>query len=186
MHMIKKSLLKNCCYNIVWMKTEYLFFLWTIGLFFIFLSCIGYRNHISLGQFLSTSNYQLTEGKFSGIKAYHKDSGTRSPYVELELQDGRKYYDMSYNFYAFNWEERFSKVEEGDAIQLLTYRVRNGQKADKFISVSSNGKTILSLDEVKEVCETYYLKTIKTAKKDLLFGIVLSMAALIITIFRRI
>lgn len=182
-----KNALIDVLYNIIWMRTGYLFFFWLVGIYFILISGLSYRNHNALGRFLAEEEYHRAEGICSDVEFYEGRAGRggSSPYVRIEFSDGRKFYQMSYNYHGYDWKEKLSGLHAGDKVELLVYETGSGKRDTKFISVSCNGKELLSLEEVRERCQIYFLKLLRQSKVEMVIGVTVLLMALGLTIFRR-
>lgn len=171
-------------YDIIWMRTGYLFFFWLAGIYFILISGLAYRNHNALGRFLAEEEYQKAEGILSDVEI-HEGRVRGGPYVKIEFSDGRKFYQMSYNYYGHDWEEKLSGLHAGDKMELLVYETGSWERNTKFISVVCNGKELLSLEEVREYTQIQYPKLIRQSKVEMVIGVTVLLLALGLTIFRR-
>lgn len=183
-----KSIFMDLLYNIIWVRIEYLFILWAAGIFFIVLAGLDERACHMYEKFLSTEEYNIVEGKIAGIEIYEDRPGfgSRESYVSIKLQEGSEFYEMPAMLHKYDWEELAKKLQSGNEVKLFTYCLSNENSLEpKFVAVFSNEKEIISVKDVKEICEKYNSKAAKNMKLEVMLGIIALGLALVITISRK-
>ena len=170
------------------MNVIVLFLIWGTGIFLIWCSYLNYSTYTKLEKFIAQNEYDQVTGRFDKV-VYHKSkggSGQTSSYVEIVFDDDREFYHMPSLFEKYDWDRLLPNLQPHDIIELQVYRFNNDSRGMKFVSVTVNGKCLLSLEETKEICKARYQIMMPTIIDQLIMGIIMCLVGLGSTIMRKI
>ena len=94
--------------------------------------------------------------------------------------------DMLSLFEKYDWDRLLPNLQPQDIIELQVYRFNNDSRGMKFVSITVNGKCLLSLEETKEIYKARYQTMMPTIIALLMIGIIMCVIGLGSTIMRKI
>lgn len=183
-----KELFSDFIYNYIYMNITVLFLIWGTGIVLIWFSYLNYGTYTKLEKFIEQNEFTYVSGCLDNI-VYHKSKGGQgqaASYVKITFDDGQEFYHMPSLFERYDWDKLLFNLHQQDHIELQVYKFNNDSRGIKFVSVTDNGRQLLTLEETKEICKTRYQTMMPTIIKQLVVGIIICFVAVGSTILRKI